>query len=216
MILLISAAPAFAEINEPHDADAMWVEPKNNVFYTNTTSVGYKFNVTVAMNFTGNAFSWQAVMYYNHTQLNCTRVGATAPPTSEFMSGHTTTFSKAINPGAYPPKGDLQSVLVSESCMAPDYQAGPHSGTLFWVEFQILVAPGAGETLNSTFDISTEYNLTNTFVWDEYGNAYTFTPYDGTYSYIPEFFGSLILIIFLTSTLAIVIFSRNRILKNLK
>jgi hypothetical protein len=99
------------------------------------------------------------------------------------MSGHATTFSKAINPSAYPPKGDLQSVLVAESCAAPDFQNGPHSGTLFWAEFQIMLAPGAGETLNSKFDISTEYALTDTFVWDEYGTAYTFTPYDGVYQF---------------------------------
>jgi len=217
MMLLVSAAPAFAVINEPHNADAMWIEPKDTVFYTNTTSVGFKFNVTVAMNFTGDTFAWQAVIYYNATQLNCTRVGATAPPTSEFMTGHSTTFTKAINPGAYPPvNGTLKSVLAAETMFAPDFAPGPHSGTLFWAEFQILLAPGAGQPLNSTFDISTEYALTDTYVWDPTGNSYTFTPSDGNFSFIPEFFGSLTLIIFLTSTLAAMIFSRNRISKNLK
>ena len=216
MMLLILTAPAFAGINEPHNADAMWIEPKNTVFDTNTTSVGFKFNVTVAMNFTEDTFAWQAVLYYNATQLNCTRVGGTGGSTSEFMTGHATTFSRALNPGSYPPKGDLKSVVVAETMMSPDSVPGPHSGTLFWAEFQILLAPGAGQTLNSTFNISTEYALTDTYVWDPTGIPYTFTPIDGNFRFVPEFSGWLMLIIFLTSTLAVVIFSRNRISKNLK
>jgi len=177
-VILARGAPS-----QPHNADAMWVEPAALNFDTNTTSVGFKFNVTVAMNFTGDTFAWQAVIYYNATQLNCTRVGATAPPTSEFMTDHSTTFSKAINPGSYPPIGDLKSVLAAETCSSPDFAPGPNSGTLFWAEFQILLAPGAGQTFNSKFDISTQYAATNTYVWDPTGNSYTFTPSDGTYQF---------------------------------
>jgi len=177
-VILARATPS-----QPHNADAMWVEPAALNFYTNTTSVGFKFNVTVAMNFTGDTFAWQTVIYYNATQLNCTRVGATAPPSSEFMTGHSTTFSKAINPGSYPPIGDLKSVLAAETCSSPDFAPGPNSGTLFWAEFQILLAPGAGQTFNSKFDISTQYAATNTYVWDPTGNSYTFTPSDGTYQF---------------------------------
>jgi len=185
VILLMSFTVilARAQPSQPHNADAMWVEPSASNFLANTTSVGFKFNVTVAMNFTEDVFAWQAVIYYNATQLNCTRVGATAPPTSDFMTGHSTTFSKAISPGSYPPVGDLKSVLVAETCSSPDFVTGPRSGTLLWAEFQIILAPGAGQTFNSKFDISTEYAATNTYVWDPMGNSYTFTPYDGTYQF---------------------------------
>jgi hypothetical protein len=213
MMLLVCTAPAFAQIAEPHNADAMWIEPSINNFDPSTTSVGFKFNVTVAMNFTEDVFAWQAVIYYNATQLNCTRVGATAPPTSEFMTGHSTTFSKAINPGAYPPvNGSLQSVLAAETCSSPDFVTGPQSGTLLWAEFQILLAPGTGENLTSTFDISTEYSLSNVFVWDPIGTPFNFTPNDGSYGFIPEF-GPLMIAIFMASTLAAVILSKNRISK---
>jgi hypothetical protein len=176
-VILARAAPS-----QPHNADAMWVEPASLSFNTNTTSVGFKFNVTVAMNFTEDVFAWQGVIYYNATQLNCTRVGATAPPTSEFMTGFGTTFSKAISPGSYPPIGDLKSVLASETCSAPDFIPGPQSGTLFWAEFQIKLAPSSG-TFNSKFDISREYALTNTYVWDPTGNPYAFAPIDGNYQF---------------------------------
>jgi hypothetical protein len=209
MMLLICTAPAFAQIVEPHNADAMWIEPSVNNFDTSNTNVGFKFNVTVAMNFTGNAFAWQAVIYYNSTQLNCTRVGPTASPSSDFMTGHATTFTKAISPGAYPPvNGSLQSVLVQETCSAPDFVPGPRSGTLLWAEFEIMLAPGAGENLTSKFDISYEYNLTNTYVWDETGTPYNFTPKDASYSFAPEL-GPLMIAIFMTSTLAAVIVSKN-------
>jgi hypothetical protein len=177
-LILVRAAPS-----QPHNADAMWVETTANNFNTNTTSVGFKFNVTLAMNFTGDVFAWQAVIYYNSTQLNCTRVGPTAPPTSDYMNGHGTTFSKAINPGSYPPIGDLKSVIAAETCSAPDFIQGPYTGTLFWAEFQIMLAPNAG-SFNSKFDISTEYALTDTYVWDPFANPYTFTPFDGTYQYV--------------------------------
>jgi len=213
MMLLICTAPAFAQIIEPHNADAMWIEPSINNFDPSNTNVGFKFNVTVAMNFTGDTFAWQAVIYYNATQLNATRVGATAPPSSDFMTGHSTTFTKIINSSSYPVvNGSLQSVLVAETCSAPDFVPGPHSGTLLWAEFEILLAPGAGENLTSTFDISTEYVLTNTYVWDQTGTPYTFTPSDATYSFVPEL-GPLMIAIFMTSTLAAVILSKNRISK---
>ena len=176
-VILARAAPS-----QPHNADAMWIEPRDNVFDTNTTSVGFKFNVTVAMNFTEDVFAWQGVIYYNATQLNCTRVGATAPPTSEFFAGFGTTFSKAIGPGSYPPIGDLKSVLAAETCSSPDFIPGPQSGTLFWAEFQIKLAPSSG-TFNSKFDISREYALTNTYVWDPMGSPYAFTPIDGNYQF---------------------------------
>jgi len=185
VILLMSFTVILArgQPSQPHNADAMWVEPSASSFNTNTTSVGFKFNVTVAMNFTEDVFAWQAVIYYNATQLNCTRVGPTAPPTSDFMTGHGTTFSKAISPGSYPPIGDLKSAVAAETCSNPDFAPGPHSGTLFWAEFQIMLAPSSGN-FDSKFDISTEYAATNTYVWDTFANAYTFTPYDGTYQYI--------------------------------
>jgi hypothetical protein len=227
MMLLICTAPAFAQIAEPHNADAMWIEPSINTFDVSNTNVGFKFNVTVALNFTENAFAWQAVIYYNSTQLNCTRVGPTAPPSSDFMTGHSTTFTKAINPGSYPPvngtppvhgtpevNATLQAVLVAETCSSPDFVPGPHSGTLFWAEFQILLAPSSGN-LTSAFNMSWEYTLTNVYVWDETGTPINFTANDGTYNFVPEF-GPLMIAIFMTSTLAAVILSKNRLSKRTK
>jgi hypothetical protein len=207
-----------AQIVEPHNADAMWIEPSNYGFDTNNASVGTMFNVTVAMNFTEDVFAWQVVMYYNATQLNCTRVGATAPPTSDYMAGHSTTFSKAINPGAYPPlNGSLQSVLASETASSPDFIPGPHNGTLFWAEFEILLAPTTDQNLTSKLDISTEYVASNTYVWDPTGNSLAFTPCDSAGAQErPEFgpeLGPLMIAIFMISTLAVVILSKNHISK---
>jgi len=179
--LMLSITPVFAPIIVPHNADAMWIEPSPKSYISGP--VGTLFNVTVALNMTETTFAWQAVIYYNHTQLNALTIYKTAPPTSEFMAGFATTFNTAINPGAYPPIGDLQAVVCSETLSSPDVQPGPHWGTLFTVTFNITLAVPKGVTpLSSAFDISTEYALTNTYVWDPTGTPIPFTPHDGLYT----------------------------------
>ena len=213
LLLNFTAILAFAQITAPHAADAMWVEPAASNFSTATTSVGFKFNVTVAMNITENVFAYQVAMHYNRTQLKCIRAAVTAPPTSEYMSGHATTSGISIDGGAY----GNGSVVVAETCSGSDFIPGPHSGTLFWAEFQIMLAPSESQpTLNSTFDISKEYALTNTYAWDQNANPITFAPYDGSFSIIPELDSSLILVIFLTLTLAAMTLSKKALQKKLK
>jgi hypothetical protein len=185
--LVISIVPVFAIITVPHNADAMWIDhapfPNAQFNYDTSTPVGTLFNVTVALNMTETTFAWQTVMYYNHTQLNATKVYKTAPPTSEFFAGFATTFSSGINTGAYPPIGDLQSVLASETLSSPDVQPGPHWGTLFTVTFNMTLAVPKNQVFQSAFNISYEQGLTNTYVWDPAGLPIQFTSYDGSYSY---------------------------------
>jgi hypothetical protein len=180
LLLNLTVILTRASVLVPHAADAMWVEPTDNSFNTNTTTVGFKFNITVSMNFTENVFAWQAVVFYNHTQLNCTRAGVTAPPTSEYFTGHPTTVAKGIDSGAF----GNGTVAVSEALSGSDFIPGPRAASLFWAEFQIMIAPGSGETLSSAFNISRSYATTDTYVWDTNTNPITFTPYDGTYEFI--------------------------------
>jgi hypothetical protein len=195
--------------SEPHNADAMWVEPAT-VNY-NTSNIGQKFNVTVSLNMTETIFSWQAVMYYNRTELECVAAGFTEVTTSNYCEGHTTVASGPIIDGHLYGNG---SVLAAETCVDGGTIPGPHSGTLIWVEFQILsfTMPASGNA-TSTFDISKEYapgGAGNTYVLGP-PPSYTginFTPYDGTYSFVPEFPLALIMPILMIATLAAVILSK--------
>jgi hypothetical protein len=174
MIVTMAQAPL-----EAHKADAMWIQPSASDFDTTNASVGFDFNITVGLNMTEDVFAYQTVIYYNKTQLNCTRVAVTAPPTSEYFTGHATTVAKGIDSGAYG-KG---SVALSETCSGTDFIPGPRSATLFWAEFQIIMAPSPGQTLMSAFNITKSYAATDTYVWDVNTNPLTLTPYDGTYQF---------------------------------
>jgi hypothetical protein len=174
MILTMAQAPL-----EPHNADAMWIQPSASNFDTTNASVGFDFNITVGLNMTEDVFAYQTVIYYNKTQLNCTRVAVTTPPTSEYFTGHATTVAKGIDSSAYG-KG---SVAVSETCSGTDFIPGPRNATLFWAEFQIIIAPNPGQTLMNAFNITKSYAATDTYVWDVNTNPLTLTPYDGTYQF---------------------------------
>jgi hypothetical protein len=177
-IAMLLIAPAFAafHITIPHNADAMWVEsyPSPLSFSTATTSVGAKFNITVCLNVTEDVTNWQVALHYNRIQLKCLRALPTASPTSEYMSGAPsgTSFLKAIDT-SFLGNG---SILASEACFAPEYISGPHSGTLFWAEFEILIGPDKVNTvLTSMIDISTEYQANgagNTWVHDSSTDTY--------------------------------------------
>jgi hypothetical protein len=166
---------------EPHNADAMWVEPSSVTFDASNASVGAKFNVTVWLNMTENVFVYQIAMLYNRTQLKCARAAFTAVTTSMYMLGHGTTASGS------PPVIDTSflgngSVLASESCTGSDLIPGPHNGSLIWAEFQVLVVPTAGN-LTSNFDITTKYP-TFTWVRDPDLAKIAITTYSAAYKFV--------------------------------
>lgn len=178
-MLLTAMVPAFAGTpSQPHNADAMWIEPYS-VYFTNNATLGTKFNVTVAMNITGDVFSYSVGMHYNRTYLKATKAGFTDPPTSNYFTGHPTTLGGPIIDTSYLLNG---SVLASETCSGTDYIPGPHSGTLIFVEFQIMKIPDKGQTLSDAFNISKEYDG-DTYVTDPNVVKKPITVYDATYGF---------------------------------
>jgi hypothetical protein len=177
-MLMTSTVSAFV-IMEPHPANAMWVEP-SAINLTTATSVGYKFNVTVAMNITQNVFTYGVGMKYDNVTLKANKAGFTLPPTSEYMTGHGTTTGIVIDTSYLGPG----SVLATESCSGTDFIPGPRSGTLIWVEFEIVSAPGKGQTINSVFNISMYKSTGDTYVSDDQLGVIAFTAFDGTFTYV--------------------------------
>jgi hypothetical protein len=176
IVLTMAQAPS-----EPHNADAMWVEPSSDTFVNGmpNATVGQKFNVTVWLNMTEDIYGWQVKMRFNTTQLNVTRAGLTAGGASMYFSGHVTTTAPAAIDNT------LGTVLVFESCQGfTDFIPGPHGDSLFWAEFAIHAAPTMGN-FASKLDISTEYGTTsraNTWVIASDGlTQLAFSPYDGNY-----------------------------------
>jgi hypothetical protein len=213
-MLTIMIAPTFADTpNEPHPADSMWVEPSNVTFDNSNASVGTtKFNVTVWLNITEDVFTYQIGMLYNHTQLLCTRSGYTGPTgTSMYFSGHTgVTSPSPVIDTSFLGNG---SILATETCQGTDNVTGPHSGSLIWAEFQIVLAPTGNGNLTSMFDIATRYSAT-TWVKDPTLTKIDLsTPGNAQYVFIvPEFL--LILPIFMALTLCAAAVSRKKLRKS--
>jgi len=195
--------------NEPHAADAMWVEPSSVTFTASNATVDQKFNVTVWLNMTESIFSYQVGMHYNSTLLMCTRAKYTAGTSSQYVSGHTTVSPAPAIDTSIPGNGKL---LAFETCYAGDNVTGPNSGSLIWAEFQILTVPSSG-SYTAKFDITTEYlpaGAGDEWITDASGVTYLeFTTYDGNYIIIiPEFPYLLILPILAVSTTLAVAFSK--------
>jgi hypothetical protein len=175
-------------ISYEHNSDAMWVEVypggSSSVTDTSTSPVGTLFNITVCLNMTENVFAYQVALLYNRTWLAAIKAGFTHPPTSMYMSGHTTSASYTIDI-SYLGNG---SVLAAESCLSGDWIPGPASGTLIWIEFEIMKAPYK-TTYFSKFDITTNYGPPLDHTWVENPSAVEIpiTTYDGslTYSWSP-------------------------------
>lgn len=183
-MLLLSRSPIFAwpPPTEKHNAISMWIEP-SSIFLTTANpahTIGYRFNVTLFLNVTReDTYAFSIVLMYNRTQLKATRANFTAPPTSEFMEGHTTITVNLID---HPELGN-GSVYAGETLLGVDF-IPPHCASLFWIEFEVLMIPPPGETLNSTFDISSQMPEGDTFVWNAELEDILEYAYDSTYRFV--------------------------------
>jgi hypothetical protein len=177
-----AAPPVYAGFpGEPHDADAMWVEPSIVELSTDTHSVGYEFNVTVWINLTVACGGWQFKMLYNKTQLNALRCGYTAGTKSQFFE-NLTTFSLDPEFGSQNATHDF--VLHGEVWFGGDFR-NPGYGSFSWVEFEVMAAPAEGEILTSLLDISTSYHppTSDTFAVDPDENEILLTISNGIYRF---------------------------------
>ena len=175
LMLMLSVIPINAAVpNEPHAANALWIEPSS----IDGGAVGLhgKFNVTVWVNLTVPSYTWQVKMLFNTTQLRAIRAGYTAGPVSDFFQGLTTVPVTPVidNTAGF--------VLHGESLMGA-IQRDPGYGSLFWVEFEVIKAPGKRETLTSELDITTTYP-DDTYVLDPDLNPISLTPYNAHYEWV--------------------------------
>jgi hypothetical protein len=173
---IIAAVPS-----EPHNADAMWVEPLSITLSPSNASLGYKFNVTVWLNITSaNVFGYQVSMLYNRDQLACLRADFTGAGKSDFMTGHSTqTAGPLIDTETTLGNGSVQAF---ESCKGTDHVVVPRVGSLIWIEFQVVAVPPDGETYTSKFDMTSTVDTGDTWVKDYPDlSAIAVTTYDGSY-----------------------------------
>ena len=186
VILLLALAAAlptipvvFAQPEEPHNADAMWVEP--GIIDVTDLPVGYKFNVTVWINLTQECAGWQFYMIYNNATLNATRCGYTAGDKSDFFKNITTL---PLSPTFASENDTHNYVLHGESWLMGDFRS-PGYGSLSWVEFQIIAEPPEGQEITTTLDISTYHHppTSKTYALNPQQEEIPLNVYDCTYTF---------------------------------
>jgi uncharacterized protein (DUF2141 family) len=155
-------------------APAMWIEPATLNFSTASTHVGDKFNVTVWASTVSDVYVWQAEVLFNATQLAAVRAAYTAGTGSQLFMGHTTI------PVSFVIDNITGMVMGAESLLGADV-VHASNGSLFWIEFQILVAPTPGNTLTSLIDTN---DPANSYLLDTELNVMTGVTLDhATYAY---------------------------------
>jgi hypothetical protein len=163
LMLTISASPILqmhqvlaAEPNEPHNANAMWIEPSQ----VNVTgqSIGYKFNITVWINVTVTCGGWQFKLFYNKNYLNATGCGYTGGSKSNFFQNVSNTMP--VTPSFESYNATHNFVQHGESWLGGS-PAGPGYGSLSWVEFEVMAEPPEGGQILAILDISSAYHPPN-------------------------------------------------------
>lgn len=126
---------------EPHEANAMWIEPSAIALGTLNASVGQRFNVTVWVNITDNIAGWEVWILYNRTQLMATNVGYTAGSTSKLFEGHETfvNFTNIDGVGNTHGKTIANGTVWAQEAINDDpYYVSGTVASLMWAEFEVM------------------------------------------------------------------------------
>jgi len=156
--IILAAIPAINALipSEPHDANAMWIEPSLIELNATEIAVGYKFNVTFWANSSLETKGWQFWLVYANAYINATRAGYTGPggTKSEFMQDVTTmplTPHMIINWNATHNRLDF-----GEAWLMGDYNQ-PGYGSLCWIEFEVTALPPENILVDIPLDIKWAY-----------------------------------------------------------
>ena len=125
---------------------AFWVVPDQS-FNTNTTAVGTLFNVTLYAGTASDVFAYNWGVLFNPSQLAALAGGYTglAGARSQWFGSHASSASGPIIDNIAGEISGGESLLDSDVVHAS-------SGSVVWIEFQIIAAPTPGNTLTSTID----------------------------------------------------------------
>jgi len=147
-LLLFSVIAAFPVHALP--ANSMWIEP-STIDLTDTTPIGYKFNVTVWLNVTNPTNSWQFYFVYDKQYLNASGLDYTGSGKSMWAG---TLPIDSVLPSFDHHNATHDLVMHGEVLKASAEKTG--SGSLSWVEFEVIQKPPEGQTvtLHLRLDIS--------------------------------------------------------------
>jgi hypothetical protein len=179
------------EPTEPHNANAMWIEPSS--MNVGGNPIGYRFNVTFWANSSLETKGWQFWLTYENAYINATRAGYTAGDKSEFYQNITTlpvTPLFTVNWNATHNRLDFGEAWIMGSKRGPGY------GSLCWVEFEVVALPPEDQVVEIPLSIKWAYEVYDppkTYLIYSDGSLRPLDVYDGLVI-IPEFTPLLMLI----------------------
>ncbi len=134
----------------PGPKPTIYVDPKDNVFYTSNSPVGTNFTISIkAVNFTEpGVFSYEFKLYYDNTMLEAVEASI---PDGHWLTPATPTNIFKVDPGTI----NHTEGFVSFAVTLLGSEAGKTGdGTLTTIKFTITQAPPAEQNLSSTLELS--------------------------------------------------------------
>ena len=161
----------------------IYLDPSDNVFYSNVTSVGHRFNVTIWVENTPDIGGAQVYMEFDDDIINVTRWYEPKTDTQYIFYGKTTSaLPTPPDPGYLHIAPGKARVLLSVSLFPPPPDQPPSNGTgkICIFEFKITAVPPE----SSQFTCPLHINITDTYLLDPDGNeVLDVIKEDGTYTF---------------------------------
>lgn len=188
LVLLTTFTPWLAVTHVQYESSAqvtptIYLQPTQNVFFTNQTFVGDRFNVTVWVRDAPQISGWQVYMKFDDTMINATRWIEPATDPQYIFYGKTTHTDPTPPDPNYVHLGAGSARVQAGSYLLPTPPAQPPSGgsgKLCIFEFVITRYP-TSDTVYSLLHIDSE----NTFLLDPDGNEISSViKQDGSFEYV--------------------------------
>jgi len=192
LLMLLASSIAFSpltsmiKVGYALPGPRIYLGTPNPTFYSNDTSVGQRFNVSVFVENATNLGGAQVYMEFNDTVINATQWFVPSADPQFFMP-------QPPAPTALPAPPDLSYVHISSGLGSigalavlkggtPPVAPWGHAGLILTIEFEIKTAPPVGGQVTSQLHI----NATDTFMVDgDTGfNVPNVTIEDGTFTYV--------------------------------
>jgi len=125
--------------------NSMWIKPPTLTFYTATTPVGYRFNVTIYTSLNVPSYAWQIYLTYNKEHLNATGCWYSAGTKSQWAGANPTS---PVSP-SYGSHNTTHNYVIFGECLQGIAETLPGTYSLAIVEFEIIAAPPPGQAFQS-------------------------------------------------------------------
>ena len=192
----------------------IYLDPSDNVFYSNVTGVGHRFNVTVSLSGYSpppNLGGANIHLEFDDSIINVTQWWAPYWDPNFFMPSPYKTLPDPPNPGYIHVIAGLGYVEIAVSKGGyPPVAPWGHNGTICIFEFKITAVPTDGGQLSCSLHINHAYTYLLDTSAEEIPGV---TKEDGTYTIVPEFSLVILLSVFIVSTAAVVLLRKKVIRK---